>query len=355
MATIKDVAREAGVSVATVSRVFNDSPLVSEITTSHVLEVAQRLDYWPNGAARSLSTNRTGTLGVVLPDLYGEFFSEIIRGIDTAAREEKYQILLSSSHAAEAELVSAAQAMRGRIDGLIAMAPHVDSARSLVDFARHFPVVLLNPGMPAENCSVISIANFEGARAMVRHLIGVGHRRIAMVLGPSGNVDAEERRRGYRRALDEEGIEVDPALEIEGNFDQESGYESAAHLLRLDPRPTAVFAANDWMAFGLLSALADAGIRVPQEMAITGFDDMSIAAFLSPPLTTVRVDAVELGKRAVQLWFDSIHAREEERFFAYQVLPTSLVVRGSCGAPNGTAAPERSGRWTNHGREEERE
>jgi len=355
MATIKDVAREAGVSVATVSRVFNNSPLVSEMTAEAVLEVATRLDYWPNGAARSLSTRRTGTIGVVLPDLYGEFFSEIIRGIDTEARAGKYQILLSSSHAAESALVKAAQSMRGRIDGLIAMAPHAGSSNALGEFARHFPVVLLNPGFPVENCGVVSIANFEGARAMVRHLLEMGHRRIALVKGPSGNVDAEERRRGYREALKEGEGDLDPSLEIPGDFDQESGYASADLLLRLQPRPTAVFAANDWTAFGLMSALSEAGVRVPGEMAVAGFDDMSIAPFLNPPLTTVRVDAAELGKRAVRLWFDAVRTPPESRIFPREILPTTLKVRRSCGARNGTPERERAGRrgtGTENGRRE---
>ena len=146
MATIRDVAREAGVSIATVSRVYNDSPLVSDDTREHVRRVASRLDYIPNGAARSLITNRTHAIGVLLPDLYGEFFSEVIRGIDLAARRARFQVLVSSSHADTDTLMAAVSSMRGRIDGLIAMAPEEKTRWALRDFTRKFPVVVRNPG-----------------------------------------------------------------------------------------------------------------------------------------------------------------------------------------------------------------
>jgi LacI family transcriptional regulator len=305
VATIRDVARMAGVSIATVSRVFNGSPRVSEGARERVQAASTELDYWPNVAARSLPTNRAHALGVLLPDLYGEFFSEVIRGIDQAARHEKYQILLSSSHADTGALLSAARSMRGRIDGLIAMAPDDGSTAAIEQVARRFPVVLLNPRLQLEGCSSVSIANFEGARAMVRHLIGLGHRRIAMIKGPPGNVDADERLRGYREARGRNGRDDEPGLEIPGDFTEASGYRAAAAVLDLDPRPTAVFAANDYMAVGLLSALREAGVEVPRSLAVTGFDDIAIAQYVSPPLTTVRVEAHELGGRAIRMWVEA--------------------------------------------------
>ncbi len=207
MVTIRDVARAAGVSIATVSRVFNGSSRVSEETRKAVRAAASKLDYWPNSAARSLTTNRSQVLGVLLPDLFGEFFSEVIRGIDHAARREKLQILVSSSHADTDALLAAARSMRGRIDGLIAMAPDKGSAKAIHQITRKFPVVLLNPRFATNGCSAVSIANFEGARAMVNHLTGLGHRDLAMITGPSGNVDAEERLRGFRTALADAGLE----------------------------------------------------------------------------------------------------------------------------------------------------
>jgi LacI family transcriptional regulator len=338
VATIRDVAREAGVSIATVSRVFNQTALVTESTAAHVRTVAARMDYWPNSAARSLITHRTHAIGVLLPDLYGEFFSEVIRGIDMAARREKYQVLVSSSRADAETIVSAVRALRGRIDGLIVMAPDADATAAIRDFASRFPVVLLNPGEVDVDCGALSIANQDGAYAAVSHLVQLGHRRIAMVMGPAGNLDAEQRRRGYRMALADGGLEWAPELELGGDFGESSGFHAASALAALRPRPTAVFAANDYMAIGLMSALREADVRVPQEIAICGFDDIAIAQYLSPPLTTVRVDAYGLGERALQLLVPYARARRPAEPHR-EVLPTSLVVRTSCGAPAAAGAP----------------
>jgi len=206
LATIRDVAREAGVSIATVSRVFNDSSIVAADTVDLVRQVAARLNYWPNGVARSLITNRTQALGVLLPDLYGEFFSDVIKGIDLAARKHGYHLIVSSSHADSDALAEALRSMSGRVDGMVVMAPDVEAPAAIRGFAQHCPVVLVNPGQEVDECDTISIANFDGAREMTAHLVGLGHRRIAMVRGPANNLDAEQRVQGYRVALREAGI-----------------------------------------------------------------------------------------------------------------------------------------------------
>ena len=331
MATIRDVAREAGVSIATVSRVYNQASLVSEDTAQHVRAVGARMDYWPNGAARSLITSRTHALGVLLPDLHGEFFSEVIRGIDLAARREGYQVLVSSSHSDSEALTAAVRAMRGRVDGLIAMAPDPGSALVMREFLKKFPVIMLDPAPEAGECCSLSVDNFEGARQMTRHLLALGHRGIAFLKGPAGNVDADGRLAGYRAALGEGGVEPSPALEVEGDFSESSGHQAAGEILRMKPRPTAVFAGNDNMALGLICALRDEDIRIPYEIAVTGFDDIAMARYLSPPLTTVRLDAYELGERAVR---ELIPAVREGKPGApkREVLATRLVVRASCGA-----------------------
>ena len=337
LATIRDVARLAGVSIATVSRVFNGSPRVSQESTRRVRAAATRLDYWPNSGARSLTTNRTHALGVLLPDLFGEFFSEVIRGIDHAARAEKLQILVSSSHADTGELVAAARAMRGRIDGLIAMVPDNGSGSELQQIVRRFPLVLLNPRSRIPGCSTVSIANLGGARAVVRHLLALGRRRIATIRGPRGNVDAEQRLRGYREALRTAGIAAEARLELQGDFTERSGYECGRELLRLRPRPTAVFAANDYMAIGLLRALRDAGVAVPGEISVVGFDDIAFALYLDPPLTTVHVDAYALGERATRSLVHFMRAPRPSRCTHF-VLPTALSVRASCGTENSGVA-----------------
>ena len=332
MATIKDVAREAGVSVATVSRVLNDSGPVSPETRRRIREVATRLRFAPNSAARSLITARTTTLGVLLPDLYGEFFSEVIRGIDQAARRHGYHLLVSSSHADRAETEAALRAMRGRVDGLVIMSPDLDARALVQNLPDRLPLVLLNSAVQGNAYDALTIENYEGASAMVRHLISLGHRRVAMLKGAARNQDAADRLRGYRAALRSAGIERDPAWEIAGNFTEESGYRAVEALLRLEPRPTAVFAANDAMAIGAMSALREAGVAIPGEMAVAGFDDIPIARYVSPPLSSVRVPIGELGERATEMLLEAIRAGKDRTTRRRETLATTLVIRQSCGS-----------------------
>ncbi len=331
MATIRDVAREAGVSIATVSRVFNDSSLVSEETIGLVRAVAERLNYWPNGVARSLITSRTHALGVLLPEIYGEFFSDVIRGLDLAARKHGFHLLVSSSHADSDALVEALRSMSGRVDGLVVMAPDVDAPSAVRGFASHCPVVLLNPGQEVDSCDTISIANYQGAREMVEHLIGLGHRRIAMVRGPAANLDAQQRLQGYRDALAAAKLGPDPELEVEGDFTERSGYDALAVLVGRTSRPSALFVGNDHMAIGVMSAMREHGLVVPDDLAVAGFDDISMARFTSPPLSSVRVNTALLGERAVELL---LRARRSGNpaVKQHEVLPTSLAIRSSCGA-----------------------
>ncbi len=331
MATIKDVAREAGVSVATVSRVFNDSGRVNDETRHRVRVVAERLRFWPNGVARSLITNRTHAIGVLLPDLHGEFFSEVIRGIDLAARREGLHVLVSSSHSDTHELVSALRSMRGRIDGLLILAPEPESIPAIRASAWGCPVVLLGPGGETPDFDTVALANFDGAYAVVRHLQRLGHRRIATITGPPNNRDAQQRLEGYRAGLREAGVPQPRSFEVRGDFTEPSGYQGARAVLKLTPRPTALFVANDVMAVGALGALREAGVRVPNDVAVAGFDDIALARHLTPPLTTVHVDAYQLGERALQRLLR--HDRGEPApGHSHEMLPTWLVVRASCGA-----------------------
>jgi LacI family transcriptional regulator len=328
-ATIHDVAARAGVSVATVSRVLNGIAVVREETSRDVRAAAKFLRYVPNVAARSLSIRRSQTIGIVLPDVHGEFFSEVIRGIDLAARREGYHILVSGSHSDPSEMLEVVETMRGRVDGLMIMAPDVTLAPIEELRARELPVVLLNAA--AGTGDAITIDNFGGARAVMHHLHELGHTRIAFVCGPLHNADARERLRGYRHAM--RGLETAAlrALEFQGAFTEESGFGAGQKIAATVPRPTAVFAANDSMAVGALAAFAAAGIRVPETMSVVGFDDIPIARYVAPPLTTMRVDIAELGRRAFALLLDIIinpaaHTARRER------VATTLVVRGSCAA-----------------------
>ena len=327
--TIREVAREAGVSIATISRVINEKGPVREATRRRIRRVVERLHYAPHGAARSLITRKTHTLGVLLPDLFGEFFSELIRGIDLAARRHDYHLLVSGSHGDRVETQALLRAMRGRVDGLIALSPDLGVLAFEANLPAGFPVVLLNGHEKKSAYSSIRVDNYGGAFAMARHLIRLGHRRIAFVRGPIRNHDAAERLRGYREAVGRQGREG--ALEIPGDFREDAGYRAASRILRCRPLPTAVFAANDAMAIGLLCALRQRHVRVPEDLALVGFDDIPIARFIAPPLTTVRVPIAELGSRATARL---LHALEgsDSRPGREDILPTTLVVRSSCGA-----------------------
>ncbi len=331
MATIKDVAREASVSVATVSRVFNDAAVVREDTAKRIRDVAASLRYAPHNGARSLITSKTSTIGVLLPDLYGEFFSEVIRGIDLTARGSGYHLIISSSHNDKVEIEAAMRAMRGRVDGLLLMSPDID-ANSLLNVPASLPVVLLCAPAKGHEVDSVIIQNFRGARDMVGHLISLGHRRIAIIKGALGNYDAAERLRGYHAALREADFMPDGSLECDGGFTEAGGYAATMELLAVKPCPTAIFAANDSMAIGALSALRDLGVRVPENMAVAGFDDIPLARYMDPPLSSVRVPISDLGARAVGMLLHGIthkneHTRRRER------VSTELVVRRSSGAP----------------------
>ena len=330
MATIRDVAREAHVSVATVSRVLNEKGPVRETTKRRIRLVARRLRYVPHGAARSLITRRTNALGVLMPDLYGEFFSEVIRGLDAAARRSGYHLLVSSSHSDRSETESMLRTMRGRVDGMIVLSPDLGVGKLRSNLPGELPIVLLNC---ADNGSYESIVidNHGGALAMTRHLLGLGHQRIAFLRGPARNLEAAERLRGYREAMKSSPAGWIRSREIPGDFREEAGYRAADRILALRPLPSAVFAANDAMAIGLLCAFRERRVRVPEDVALAGFDDIPIARYLTPPLSSVRVPIAELGARAIRRMVQ-ILGNENGRVRRQETLPTTLIVRRSCGA-----------------------
>lgn len=329
-ATIKDVARKAGVSIATVSRVFNNSPLVLEETKSLVRVAARDLHYSPNASARSLSRRKTEAIGLLLPDLYGEFFSEVIRGADLTARRHHYHLLVSSSHNSKEDIAAALHAMRGRVDGIIIMSPHLDAHTVNSNLPSNLPLALLNCYLHQEPFDAINVNNFQGAYRMVQHLLSHGHNRIAIIKGTEHNIDSQERLHGYRSALKGGGAVLDPRYELPGDFDEESGYRAATEILSLSPRPTAIFASNDSMAIGALSALRAHGIEVPKAFALAGFDDIPVAQFLTPGLTTMRVHISDLGVMAVDRLLDVITDIQGHRK-TQSIIDPELVIRQSCG------------------------
>ncbi len=328
--TIKDVAKKADVSIATVSRVFNNREPVDVETKRHVKEIAHQMRYVPNAIGRSLSTQRSDSIGLLLPDLYAVFFSEVIRGADLGAQQNNYHLLVSSSHNNRNEIEAALQMMRGRVDGIIIMSPHLDAQTLEENLPKSLPAVLLNCFIENESYDSLNIDNYSGAYEMVKHLINHGHTRIAMIKGPGKNYDAQERWRGYHDALRDHGNLRMPSLEIYGNFSEASGYDAVKVLLNQTTTPTAIFAANDSMAIGALSALRDQHIAVPKEIALAGFDDIPIAHYITPALSSVHIDISALGAMAIEKLVHSIQLKNDHKKERI-LIPTSLVIRESCG------------------------
>ena len=340
-ATIRDVARAAGVSVATVSRALNGADNVLPETRQRIQEAAKALRFTPSGAARSLITRRTDTVGALLPDLFGEYFSELIRGIDQAARARGLHLLVSSSHGDADEAAAAMRAMNGRVDGLIVMSPHADANFLQHNLPGSLPAVLLNTGAELAGHARFVVDNFGGAQAMTRHLAASGRKRIAFIGGPQGNHEAQERLRGYRAGL-KSGMKE---AVFEGDFTEEAGWAAGRRIAQTKPRPDAVFAANDMMAVGCLAALREAGLRVPEDVALGGFDDIPIARYITPALSTIRVPIAALGAAALDTLVKAVEAPQSQATHT-EVMPVELVVRRACGAgpppqpqPPGAPAP----------------
>lgn len=324
--TIKDVARVANVSVATVSRALNGHDNVTEAVREAVMQVAAQLRYTPHAAARSLSSRRTHTVGVVLPDLHGEFFSELVRGIDQVAREHGQYLLVSSYHGHPEEQGAALRAMRGRVDGLLVMSPYVNHSDYLTDnLLSSLPVVLINTHVPESGLASLSIDNYGGAMQMVAHLMSCGHRSIAFISGPEDNFDARERLRGYHDAMKLHACQAS-CLVLSGDFSEASGHAAGCWIASAQDRPDAVFAANDMMALGCLFALAQAGLRIPDDVALVGFDDIPLARYVHPALTTMRVNIAELGASSMRALLEPAMAALKS-----ETLEPMLIVRDSCG------------------------
>lgn len=327
--TIHEVAQRAGVSVATVSRVFNNSDLVTKQTGEKIRSVARRLNYIPNASARSLSMKRTETIGMLLPDMHGEFFSEIIRGADAVAHKERYHLLVSASHSNKEELETAIKMMSGRVDGLILMSPHLDSETLVGRYLKSIPTVILSSSQAGGMHDSIRIDNVGAARQVVRHLISLGHRRIAIVKGDPGNEDGEERLAGYHAELRANSIDIRDELIVAGDFTAQSGHAAGRILLDLKSRPTAIFASNDEMAIGVLRHLRERGVSVPNEISVAGFDDIQISSLIHPSLTSIHVNISELGSLAVERLLFLLNSGQRRTSSSRIVLPATLIVRES--------------------------
>lgn len=329
---MSDVAALAGVSQMTVSRVLNDRSGVREETRQRVEAAMRQLDYHPNVAARTLVTGRSRTLGVVSFDtsFYGP--ARMLHGIEQAAREAGYFVsIASTSGAARRSLRGAVSRLtEQRVDGILVIAPHESSLEALQDLAVTLPLVVVESGS-GFGAPLAAVDQEIGAARAVQHLLSLGHETVWHISGPSGWIEASQRRQSWQSVLVAAKRRVPKALE--GDWSPQSGYEHGRTLARVR-EATAVFVANDQMALGLLRALREAGLRVPNDVSVVGFDDVPEAAYFAPPLTTVRQDFDELGRRSLHLLLDQLEGRPMPTTSV--VIEPDLVLRESTGPVRGS-------------------
>ncbi len=302
--SIKDIARAAGVSHSTVSRALSDSPLLNQATKARICRLAQEMGYSPDAAARSLVMGRTRTIGVVVTTIADPFAAEVVEGIERTAYAHGYSLILAASNDEPEREIAAVEMLRSkRTDAVIVTSSRVGALHQERLRTAGVPVILLNSHSQQQmpNAYSVCVDDAHGGRLATEHLIGLGHRRIAHVTGPAGHSPSADRLAGYRDALTDAGIDYDPAYVVGGTGRLDSGHEAHLSLLALCERPSAVFCYNDMTAIGLLSAAREAGVAVPRDMAVVGFDDIPFAAYAAPPLTTVAQPMFELGERAMNM------------------------------------------------------
>lgn len=329
--TIKDVAERAGVSISTVSRVLNQSAPVSESKENSVQEAIDALNFRPKAAAQILAKQRTNTIGLLLPIISGDFFALMLRGIERGVLEGNYDLLIHSTYL-EARPNSPLKRVLGEhnTDGLIVFSNSLDDNELRRLQSINFPVVLLHRSAPQDiPIPSVTVENKSGARAITAHLITHhGRRRIVYLRGPEGHEDTYWREIGYQQALETHGIPFDPALVGEGNFNDRDAQDAIDSLIVDGVKFDAVFAGDDEAASGVLRALRWAGIQVPEQVSVVGFDDSNLAGHLVPQLTTVDAHIEEAGYAAAQQLVRLIQTGEANHI---TLLPTNLVIRRSCG------------------------
>lgn len=307
MANIKDVALHAGVSVTTVSHVVNGTRFVSETARQRVEEAVRELGYVPSAVARSLKHNTTRTFGMVIPNNSNPYFAEIIRGVEDRCFAAGYNVILCNSNDDPERQASYLRVLaEKRIDGLVLVVTGSDAVARATLGGINMPLVLLDREVSGVSGDLVEVNHVLGSQMATRHLLELGHPRVACISGPPGLSPSSQRRAGWKDALEKAGVERTESDLARGDFTARGGYLAMQTLLKRRPRPTAVFACNDLMAFGALAAAREAGIAVPQQLSIVGFDDIDLAAFSAPPLTTVAQPKQQIGTVASDLLLDRV-------------------------------------------------
>ncbi|MGW1910791.1 LacI family DNA-binding transcriptional regulator [Streptomyces sp. NPDC002076] len=330
MASIKDVAAEAGVSVATVSRVLNAHPSVSADARTRVLAAVEALGYRPNAVARSLRTDQTRTLGLVISDVLNPYFTELARSVEEEARALGYSVIIGNAdEQPELQDHHVRNLLERRIDGLL-VSPTDGGSPLMLDAARAgTPMVFVDRWIPGVDVPVVRADGRRAIRDLVAHLYALGHRRLAIIAGPAATTTGSERVEAFREAMGEYGLPLPEAYTGQGDFQAESGRRVTEGFLDLPEPPEVVFATDNLMALGALDAVRARGLRVPDDLALAAFDDIPWFVHTDPPVTAIAQPTGELGRAAVRALVDRI----EGRAAASVALTARLVVRRSCGEP----------------------
>lgn len=328
--TIRDVAREADVSVATVSRYLNQSARVSEEVTQRIERAIADLNYVPHAAARHLATQKTRVIGLLLTNMHNDFFAPLVSGIEAVVQQEGYNLLVAT-HRADIKPDVQLPIGAHNTDGMIIFADSLSDDDIISLHRSGFPMVLIHRSSPPDyQIPSVTIENKNATCRLVDHLITVhGKQKILFVRGPINQEDSHWRELGYRQALQENNLEVDMNLVISGEFEREIAYqEMTKFLVNGHPEFDAVFTGDDDSAIGVINALLEAGYRVPDDISVAGFDDLRLSAFLTPPLTTVCAPTEVVGRTAAKHLFDFLAGKDVDPI---TLLPTEIVIRRSCG------------------------
>jgi len=313
MATIKDVAKQAGVSTSTVSHVLNGTRYVSKEIIRDVMQAVESLDYRPSSIARSLKVNRTGTIGMLVNTSTNPFYAEVVHGVEKRCFERGYTLFLCNTegniHRMEANLKALEEK---RVDGLLLMCNETNNAIfDLFSTYRHTPIVVTDWGPPSDNMDRIQDNSLHGGSLATTHLIESGHTAIGCITGPMNKQISVERLDGFKKAMKEAGLPVNKEWIVEGNFGCEGGVAAMKTLLALPSRPTALFVCNDMMAMGVINEVSKAGLTIPHDLSIVGYDDIFISRYMTPPLTTIHQPKAKLGAMAVDTLLDRITRQHE--------------------------------------------
>jgi len=329
--TLEDVARLSNVSRSTVSRVINGDEKVSAETRLHVLDIIQKNNFHPNQAARRLAAGRTNILGLVIPTRVGTtfsdpYFSQLIQGVSSACNTLDYSLMLWLAEPEHERRMIRQIVSNGTVDGVVVSSTLTDDPiiGSLQNSRMPFILIGHHPTLEVNS---IDIDNLQAAQQVTLHLINSGNNRLATISGPQNQVAGRDRLNGFRLALQQKGLVFDPALAVDGDFTEAGGYAAMQKLL--PAHPEAVFAANDMMAAGAFRAIDEAGLKIPEDLAIVGFDDFPIASQLNPQLTTIRQPIQRMGSLAVETLIEILHQPEKQP--RQIILQPELIIRASCG------------------------